>query len=206
MCLLQWSHGHQRAARAQQAAAQERGALEATFSARLEQQGEEHRRALAAKDDERAAAVAEAAATWRRQLDEAHTRFAEERAKLTAEGRRGVQDAAAEAAAKQAVRTTPPPPLQTMTAPSVIMVGESSDVRQAGARQAVARAPRGARGSGGGRRRRGARRPRCARGRHTRAHGRHGGGGGQARAAARGAGGGGGGAARRGRGGVPAAL
>ena len=64
----------------------------------------EHAAALAAKDGEAERKVAQAAGEWRRQLDDAHTRFAEERAKLTAEQRRRMADVEADAARRIAVR------------------------------------------------------------------------------------------------------
>jgi hypothetical protein len=84
-------------AKALEAAAAERSALEATFSDRQQAQTSEHQRALALKDEETQRAVAEASASWRRQMDEAHSKFAGERARLTAEMRRRLQEADAEA-------------------------------------------------------------------------------------------------------------
>ena len=91
-------------ARAADAAAAALKAAEATAAARENATAREHAAALKQKEEDAARQVAEAAGDWRRQLDDAHTRFAEERAKLTAEQRRRLADVEADAAKRLAVR------------------------------------------------------------------------------------------------------
>jgi hypothetical protein len=93
-------------AKALKAAAEDRSALEATFSGRLQAQHTDQERALAQKDAEKERAVAEVNGSWRRQMDEAHTKFAGERARLTAEMRRKLQEADADAQQRLQVSST----------------------------------------------------------------------------------------------------
>jgi hypothetical protein len=82
--------------RAQEVAQQKQQALEGTMKARLEAQAQEHVRTLAEQEQETIQKVVEVNSSWRRQMDEAHNKFAEERARLTAEGQRKVQEVEAE--------------------------------------------------------------------------------------------------------------
>lgn len=89
--------------RAQEVAQQEQQALEGTFKARMEAQAQEHVRELAKQVQEGTQRVTEVNSSWRRQMDEAHNKFAEERARLTAEGQRKVQEMEVEGVRKVTV-------------------------------------------------------------------------------------------------------
>ena len=67
--------------------------LEATWTSQMGAKDQEFREAMAARDRDSAKALNDMQNQWRRELDDAHTRFAQERASLTAEYRHKGEEA-----------------------------------------------------------------------------------------------------------------